>query len=420
MNYRTNITTTTEEKRNQIKGRLDDFATFVWRGDNAFDICGAFIIADKQGDLKFYNGPSFSNEYTKPQFSSSSGNLTGVSFNRQQVQFKMGAYWFSIEEWQNFIEWVNAYEVNYLTFSHSPDYGYLVKLAKIADSPRYIVGYENGSPRYYTEIDLTWDLQGDNCVRANLPYEWKWENNYFYLDSSKGPIKESRLETPLLLTLPLDVQSTNCKILFEVSHLSKRKTLFEVSIDNLPINEEPWLQYKVRSNLTSGEYSKANEGFYIASPDGKIWSQFKIRVSQDKNDVVTTIVILSNEENEEETFDSDTIFKIQNPTKSIETYFVRYEGLVDDLLTGDYFFTYPTIRYDSETGVLLYVVGDSSFKLLHLSLIDANGNYMVSSLKTEKYKLKNNIKDFHFYLTVNGAKIPSTPFLQIYERTNVI
>ena len=92
MNYRTNITTTTEEKRNQIKGRLDDFATFVWRGENAFDICGAFIIADKHGDLKFYNGPSFSNEYTKPQFSSSSGNLTGVSFNRQQVQFKMGAY----------------------------------------------------------------------------------------------------------------------------------------------------------------------------------------------------------------------------------------------------------------------------------------------------------------------------------------
>lgn len=92
MSYKTNITTITEEKRNQIKGRLDDFATFVWRGKNAFDICGAFIIADKRGDLKFYNGPSFSNEYTKPQFSSSSGNLTGVSFNRQQITFKMGAY----------------------------------------------------------------------------------------------------------------------------------------------------------------------------------------------------------------------------------------------------------------------------------------------------------------------------------------
>ena len=419
MNYKTNITTTTKEKRNQIKGRLDDFATFVWRGEDAFNICGAFIIADKQGDLKFYNGPSFSNEYTKPQFSSSSGNLTGISFNRQQIQFKIGAYWFSIEEWQNFIEWVNAYEVNYLTFSHSPDYGYLVKLAKIADSPRYIVGYENGSPRYYTEMDLTWDLQGDNCVRANLPYEWKWENNCFDLDL-KGPTKESHLETPLLLTLPLDVQYKNCKILFETSHLNERKTLFEVSINNLPVNEESLLQYKVRSNLQSGEYSKADEGFYIISPDGKIWSKFKIKVSQDKNDIVTTIVILSNEKNEEEVFDSDTIFKIQNPTESIKTYFIRYEGLVDDLLTGDYFFTYPTIRYDSETGVLLYVVGDSSFKLLHLSLIDADGNYMVSSLKTEKYKLKNNIKDFRFYLTINGAKIPSTPSLQIYERTNVI
>ena len=54
MSYRTNISNITLERRNQIKGRLDNFATFMWRGENAFDICGAFIIADKRGDLKFY------------------------------------------------------------------------------------------------------------------------------------------------------------------------------------------------------------------------------------------------------------------------------------------------------------------------------------------------------------------------------
>ena len=38
---------------------------------------------------------------------------------------------------------------------YAPKYGYLVKLAKMEDTPRYIVGYSNGEPMYYTEMTLT-------------------------------------------------------------------------------------------------------------------------------------------------------------------------------------------------------------------------------------------------------------------------
>ena len=351
MNYKTNITTTTEEKRNQIKGRLDDFATFVWRGENAFDICGAFIIADKHGDLKFYNGPSFSNEYTKPQFSSSSGNLTGISFNRQQIQFKIGAYWFSIEEWQNFIEWVNAYEVNYLTFSHSPKYSYLVKLAKIADSPRYIVGYENEKPRYYTEIDLTWDLQGENCVRANSPYEWSQEVNSnntaeetitFELNS-QVPTTSSRLDTPLLLTIPVSYCGLSGSMDFYVQYKDQNPIeLFNVSFENLPWNTE---------------YEEASG-----------------QMSLD----------------------------------------------IKDFMTQTTYLYLPTFKYDSETGVLLYTAGDTTWKLLHLSLVNDSGEYLVKTMNIQKYKLKGSMSDYHFYLKLKGLKSSTEPILQIYERTNVI
>ena len=421
MNYRTNITTTTEEKRNQIKGRLDDFATFVWRGENAFDTCGAFIIADKQGDLKFYNGPSFSNEYTKPQFSSSSGNLTGVSFNRQQIQFKIGAYWFSIEEWQNFIEWINAYEVNYLTFSHSPDYGYLVKLAKIADSPRYIVGYENGSPRYYTEMDLTWDLQGDNCVRANLPYEWKWENNQFSLDS-KGPTRESRLETPLLLTVPLSYIDSSVSLSFSVSYKNQESVnLCSISLNNLPYNSKQNFQLK-KQGLTFAE-SNIKEVIvtqkcwygdiectgvritYIWSGRDGLFYPNKLQIDTSINGTTETI-------------DINSILAVETASYEFLQYFTTQN--IDDLVTQSTYLYSLTLQYDSETGVLLYTAGDTNWKLVQLNLMDSEGNYLVSDIQIMKYKLKGEISEYKFNLKLEGLKLLDTPQLQIYERTNVI
>ena len=81
---------------------MDKFTTFNWRGYNAFDSFGAFII-NGGGDLKFYNGPNFKNEYTQPQFETSNGSLMGVTFEKQTISFKVGVYWISENDFRQFI-----------------------------------------------------------------------------------------------------------------------------------------------------------------------------------------------------------------------------------------------------------------------------------------------------------------------------
>ena len=101
MSYKTNLHTTIVDnttkkeipvERARLKAQLDDFATFQWRGHDMFDDFGCFIINESKGSLKFYNGPGFSNEYSKPQFNNNGGDLVGVNFNRQTISFTVGVY----------------------------------------------------------------------------------------------------------------------------------------------------------------------------------------------------------------------------------------------------------------------------------------------------------------------------------------
>ena len=87
------LSSETKNRRDQLKSLMDEFCSFTWRGNDAFEVFGAFIINSR--NLKFYNGPTYSNQYTKPQFESASVALTGVSFNIQQIDFSIGVYWIS-------------------------------------------------------------------------------------------------------------------------------------------------------------------------------------------------------------------------------------------------------------------------------------------------------------------------------------
>ena len=80
--------TVTEQKRDQFKKMLDKFSTFTWDGKEAWDF-GVFIINENREGLKFYNGPSFSNEYTSPQFAKNK-EFIGVNFEQQKISFKIG------------------------------------------------------------------------------------------------------------------------------------------------------------------------------------------------------------------------------------------------------------------------------------------------------------------------------------------
>ena len=163
-------------RRNMIRNGIDDFASFTWRGVDAFDTFGAFIINNKNS-LKFYNGPTYSNSYTKPQFDSAYGQLTGITFNVQKIDFTIGVYWISEEHYRQLIYWLNPYEVNTLTFRFEPEYYYQVKLASIEDGIRYVVGHEENKPMYYTEMKLSFEVQGPACAYHIAEYRLDQSNS---------------------------------------------------------------------------------------------------------------------------------------------------------------------------------------------------------------------------------------------------
>lgn len=189
------LSETTKQRRAQIKQLQDKFMTFAWGGCDAFEVFGAFIINEKKGSLKFYNGPGFSNEYTKPQFDPSGGELIGVTFNKQTISFTIGVYWISIEDYRIFLSWLNPNKVDYLYFGHEPKYRYNVKLSKIGDSTRWVVGSEviDGKieQMYYTELPLTFEVQGEPCAKGFSPYlfgeaeGFTWKDNYSYRPETK-------------------------------------------------------------------------------------------------------------------------------------------------------------------------------------------------------------------------------------------
>lgn len=280
MSYKTNLHTTVVDntiqkqipiERARLKAQLDDFATFQWRGHDMFDDFGCFIINDKNGSLKFYNGPSFTNQYAKTQFSSSVNGLLGIDFKQQTIPMKVGLYWFTIEEYQQFLDCIGPYQVNYITFNFDDKYGYLVKSGKIADSTKYIVGSDKeGRKRYYTELDLTWEILGDACVRSNLAYEYNATNDTIKKECiwTFNPLADmqdtSLLDTPLVFEIPCCFTESTASLQLEAILPATddsepplfTKLLFDLQLQNLSVSADTInglnATYHVSNNITEG------------------------------------------------------------------------------------------------------------------------------------------------------------------------
>ena len=185
----TNPSDRTLAERNKLAKQLDAFTTFSWASVDMFAEFGAFIINETKGSLKMYNGASFSNNYTKQQYQDGYTNLSGITFNTQQITFTIGVYWISIEDYRVMMNLLHPYAVDMLSFDFEPKYGYECKLSNIKDSTRYVLGKEktdtrishtqskvsrleggNGEGyRYYTELTLTFDVIGKQCAKQITP-----------------------------------------------------------------------------------------------------------------------------------------------------------------------------------------------------------------------------------------------------------
>lgn len=377
----------TTKPRELLRKQMDDFATFVWRGVKSFDVYGAFIINNKNS-LKFYNGPSFTNEYSKPKFSSTGSNLTGISFSTQTISFQVGAYWLTEAEYREFINWLNPYEISYLGFDFEDKYDYLVKLSKIGDSTRYVVGRnENNEPCYYTELNLTFEVQGEACARARYGYEFN-------------------------ITSSIDNKTKQLTINSNISDYITSDLNFPFILNASFIPNEIENNVSIQAQLV--EYG---------------WDE---QQNQRTEDNIATFdlfnIIFQDLEKITKWTNNDGSFT--NAEEIKKTYSLNTLDAPADANIGR---SALNIRYDSESGLLFLKVGEDTEKIL--SLVNSiNGIKIVNNFHTSKCKLpgrftKSNLVNTKYREYVIEIKINNAEFLtdnneavniSAYARTNLI
>ena len=341
------ISEKTKQKRQQIKSLQDEFMTFSWGGYDAFENFGAFIINDKNGSLKFYNGPGFSNEYSKPQFDNSGGDLQGVNFNKQTISFTIGVYWINITQYRLMLNWLNPLEVDYLIFGFNPDYRYNVKLSKLGDSTKWIVGKENGEPMYYTEIPLTFEVQGTPCAKGVNSYEFvEWKD----INSETAETdKQNNLRT----------------------FLNNNKELLE---SDLPTPLDISLSFILKDTLDNGSTSESNNG-----------STSESESNRDKNYIYHVELNAEYHTISSDNYESLLLFsaEFQNltimPTTTQNTETSSQNMLTEPLSLN--------IRYNSEVGLLFLTYGNSNEKILSLLNLNDTGEKIINNYTVNKFSL---------------------------------
>ena len=309
------ITNITENKRNQFKKMLDQFSTFTWDNLEGFEEFGAFIINENREGLKFYNGPSFSNEYTSPQFAKNK-EFIGVNFEQQKISFKIGVYWISIEDYRKFLEWLNPYIISNLSFTFNSQWYYLAKLTGKEDSTRYILGYESGEPRYYSELTLNFEVQGEPCLYSHSEFMWIRESSTIgendtttniYKISTNTTFAPSISDLPVDLTMNLCLYATASTGLLKaiINYGSNSKQLFNLQLKNLTIKD---------TSQTGGTPNDPNAPYAInieySSKDGLLYLAFGGEKYKLLNLLTTTT-------SGKEMVDSLNVNKLQLPGKFI-------------------------------------------------------------------------------------------------------
>ena len=365
------ISEKTKQKRQQIKSLQDEFMTFSWGGYDAFENFGAFIINDKNGSLKFYNGPGFSNEYSKPQFDNSGGDLQGVNFNKQTISFTIGVYWINIKQYRLMLNWLNPLEVDYLIFGFNPDYRYNVKLSKLGDSTKWIVGKEDGEPMYYTEIPLTFELQGTPCAKGVNSYEFvNWistgeSTSESTSESTKTDIRtyinsndfiESDLPTPLDISLSFILQDT-----------FKDKSTGESNNGSTGESNNGSTSEPNNGSTSESESNKGKNYIYHVELNAELHNN-EI-TNETPSDSYESLLLFSAE------FQNLTIMPIR--TQNTET---SSQSILTEPLSLN-------IRYNSEIGLLFLTYGDSNEKILSLLNLNDIGEKIINNYTVNKFSL---------------------------------
>lgn len=371
----TNLTSETESKRAALEARLDQYCRFHWRNTDAFKKFGAFII--NKNDLKFYNGATYTNNYTKPQFESAAGTLTGVTFSTAKITFSIGVYWFSEEQYRKLIYWLHPYEISNLAFDYDPLHVYLVKLASIGDSnTRTVVGYEtvNGrsEPRYYTELKLTFDIQGESCAYNSEHYipeqEEVIQNNQSLIfdthlkTNSKTPLSDLSTTLTSFITLNLKTQRPYDGLRLQYiaeyqpdTTVIDSQLLFDVELKNLL-----WLS-------EGGQFTIIPAGQTISATTAKLQSALTGNNFTNENELIVS---------------NDNAFVITTGLSNSMTIAKEYKKLIANNV-------YIGLKYDSNSGLLYILDGseDGVFRPITLQTTTNSGERIVDNLSVNKFAI---------------------------------
>lgn len=260
----TNLSNNPEYLWNQVSPMLDKYATFRWDNED-MTLYHAFIINEKKGSLKFYNGPSFSNNYTQPQFEFASSRFTGVTFKTQQISFTIAVYAITEELYRKLIYKLHPYTISNLSFGFEPNWRYVCKLSNISDSTRYIIGHytdDNDQTKelYYTELKLTFDIIGDAVAQSTqeLSYNPKQIEStvtFNFTDSSE-------LDTPFIFIFKINLLDATETMPFVTLEIQEKKIsiqLFKIIFQNLTPNHDYTFEYNSQTGdlcLVNGDKRK--------------------------------------------------------------------------------------------------------------------------------------------------------------------
>lgn len=372
----TNLTSETKSKRTALGARLDQYCRFYWRNVDAFEQFGAFII--NKNDLKFYNGATYTNNYTKPQFESAAGTLTGVTFSTAKITFSIGVYWFSEEEYRKLIYWLHPYEISDLAFDYDPLHIYLVKLASIGDSnTRSIVGYETtadgkAEPRYYTELKLTFDIQGESCAYNREHYIVQkneviqnGQSLIFNTNLNKNSATPSSdLPTTLtsFITLNLNTQRPYDGLRLQYiaeyqpqDEIIDSQLLFDVELKNLL-----WLS-------EGGKFTIIPMGQTVSAAVAKLQSALTGNNFTNENELIVS---------------SDNAFVVTTGLSNSMTITKEYKDLIANNV-------YIGLKYDSNSGLLYILDGseDGVFRPITLQTTTNSGERIMDNLSVNKFTI---------------------------------
>ncbi len=368
------LSETTKSKRAELKARLDKYCSFNWRNTDAFASFGAFII--NNNDLKFYNGATYTNNYTKPQFESAAGTLTGVSFSTAKITFTIGVYWIKESDYRQLIYWLHPYEIAYLSFGFDTHYMYLVKLASISDtSTRTVIGREDNEDVYYTELKLVFDIQGEPCAYNQEPFK---------IDNSTMATTGNIYTYEQKVTTTDSITGTDLPIPF-ITNFNMKKPNTEETSENTFINADSMhLKY-------IAEYRKNDNTVF----DSQVLFDIDLsnRIWTDENYLFTVGETLSAQAASVQNRLLNTNYQAGEPlvvkeTKSFRpttdtssfTSNANYRQLIGANMQ-------MSLKYDSNTGLIYILDGgpEGVFRPLTLQTTITSGERIVNSLVTNKF-----------------------------------